>query len=96
MAKKIKSKTKSKRTSALVERVNAIKDIDTGPRLLSKPEVMAIVGASFPTIWQWMREDKFPRARILGGRSMWLSTDIEKFLAELPTRPLKALEDDVA
>ncbi len=58
-------------------------------RLISKAEVLAITGMTFPTIWAWMRAGKFPRSRIVGGKSMWLSTEVEKWLAGLPVRPLK-------
>jgi predicted DNA-binding transcriptional regulator AlpA len=58
-------------------------------RLLSKYEVMTITGLSFPTLWAWMRANKFPRSRIVGGKSMWLSTEIDSWLAGLPVRPLK-------
>jgi uncharacterized protein (DUF3820 family) len=36
-----------------------------------------------------IRAGKFPRARIVGGKSMWLSTEIDAWLAALPERPLK-------
>ncbi len=84
-----KSKSKHRNTSALVERVAALKDADVGPRLLTKPEVIAITGTSFPVIWAWMRDGKFPRSRIVGGRSMWRSDEIDQWLAGLPVRPLK-------
>ena len=58
-------------------------------RLLSKPEVLAIANVTYPTLWAWMRAGKFPRSRVVGGRSMWLSTEVEAWLAELPIRPLK-------
>jgi predicted DNA-binding transcriptional regulator AlpA len=58
-------------------------------RLLSKYEVMTITGLSFPTLWAWMRANKFPRSRIVGGKSKWLSTEIDSWLAGLPVRPLK-------
>jgi prophage regulatory protein len=58
-------------------------------RLLSKPEVMTITGLSYPTLWAWMRAGKFPRSRIVGGKSMWLSSEIDAWLAGLPVRPLK-------
>jgi predicted DNA-binding transcriptional regulator AlpA len=58
-------------------------------RLLSKYEVMTITGMSYPTLWAWMRDGRFPRSRIVGGKSMWLSTEIEEWLAGLPVRPLK-------
>jgi predicted DNA-binding transcriptional regulator AlpA len=58
-------------------------------RLLSKREVLAIVGVSYPTLWSWMRQGKFPRSRVVGGKSMWLITDIETWLAALSVRKLK-------
>jgi predicted DNA-binding transcriptional regulator AlpA len=60
-----------------------------GVRLLDKSEVTAIANVSFPTLWSWMRGGRFPRSRIVGGKSMWLSTEIETWLAQLPLRPLK-------
>ena len=62
------------------------------PRLLDKAEVCAIAGATYPTIWKWMREGKFPRSRVAGGKSMWLSTEIEAWMAALPVRALKGDE----
>jgi predicted DNA-binding transcriptional regulator AlpA len=59
------------------------------PRLLSKSDICAITNVSYPTIWGWMRDGKFPRSRVVGGKSMWLSTEIERWLAALPVRPLK-------
>jgi predicted DNA-binding transcriptional regulator AlpA len=58
-------------------------------RLLDKAEICAITNVSFPTIWSWMRAGKFPRGKIVGGKSMWLSNEIDAWLADLPTRPLK-------
>jgi predicted DNA-binding transcriptional regulator AlpA len=60
-----------------------------GARLLSKREVLAIVGVSYPTLWSMMRAGTFPRSRVVGGKSMWLSPDIEAWLATLPVRKLK-------
>jgi prophage regulatory protein len=59
------------------------------PRLLSRPEVVALTGFSYSWIWQMMRANKFPRSRIVGGKSMWLSSEIDEWLANLPTRKLK-------
>jgi hypothetical protein len=56
----------------------------------------SIVGA-YPTVWAWMRAGTFPRSRIVGGKSMWLSTEVDAWLAELPVRRLKGdLEEAVA
>ena len=70
------------------ERVEAAK-ARHADRLLTKPEVCAIAHVSYPTLWQWMLAGKFPRSRIVAGRSMWLSTEVDAWLAELPVRPLK-------
>jgi predicted DNA-binding transcriptional regulator AlpA len=59
------------------------------PRLLDRHEVCVLAGASYPTVWQWMRAGTFPRSRIVGGKSMWLSTEIEAWMAALPVRRLK-------
>jgi predicted DNA-binding transcriptional regulator AlpA len=58
-------------------------------RLISKSKVLKIVGCSYPTLWAWMRAGKFPRGRVVGGRSMWRSDEIDEWLAGLPIRRLK-------
>ena len=54
-------------------------------QLLSRQEIMAVTGLSYPTLWQWMREGKFPSARIVGGKSMWRATEIDAWINALPT-----------
>jgi predicted DNA-binding transcriptional regulator AlpA len=58
-------------------------------RLLDKHEVLAIANVSYVTLWSWMRVGKFPRSRIVGGKSMWRSDEIQNWLDGLPLRPLK-------
>ena len=58
-------------------------------RLISKPEVLDRVGVTYPTIWAWMREGKFPRSRQLGGKAAWVESEIEKWIKDLPVRRLK-------
>ena len=58
-------------------------------RLLDKHEVCAIAGVTYPTIWSWMRVEAFPRSRVVGGKSMWLSTEVDAWLAALPVRKLQ-------
>jgi predicted DNA-binding transcriptional regulator AlpA len=68
-------------------------------RLLKKSEVLAIAGVTYPSVWTWMRAGTFPRSRIVGGRSMWRSDEIEAWLNGLPLRPLKgdsAIEENTA
>ena len=65
----------------------------TGEHLLDKHEVVALTGRSFPTLWAWMRSGKFPRSRVVGSgrssKSVWLSSEIEAWMAKLPVRRLK-------
>jgi predicted DNA-binding transcriptional regulator AlpA len=65
-----------------------------GPaRLLDRHEILAITNVTYPTVWAWMRAGTFPRSRIVGGKSMWLGTEIEHWLATLPVRRLKGDAD---
>jgi predicted DNA-binding transcriptional regulator AlpA len=87
----------AKKVAALKARVEAAKPRLTD-RLLSKVEVLAIANCTYPTLWDWMCKGKFPRSRIVAGRSMWLSDEVDRWLAELPVRPLKgdATEENTA
>src|SRR6266550_750185 len=71
------------------ERMCAAHQSQGPPRLLDKAQVCAIANVSFPTVWAWMRAGQFPRSRVVGGKSMWLSTAIEAWLDALPVRVLK-------
>jgi predicted DNA-binding transcriptional regulator AlpA len=61
-------------------------------QLLSRAEVIAITGVSYPSLWDWMRRGKFPRSREVGGRAMWLATEIDAWIAALPVKALKPPE----
>jgi predicted DNA-binding transcriptional regulator AlpA len=65
------------------------------PKLLDKATVCSIANASFPTIWKMMRDNMFPRSRVCGGKSVWLSTEIESWMRELPRRQLKGDNDEM-
>jgi predicted DNA-binding transcriptional regulator AlpA len=58
-------------------------------RLLSKAEVCAIANVTFPTLWKWMRDGTFPHARVTGGKSAWLSSEVDTWLNGLEKRALK-------
>ena len=58
-------------------------------RLMSKSEVVTATSTSYVTIWAWMRAGKFPRSRVVGGRSMWLASEVNDWIGRLPTRVLK-------
>ena len=58
-------------------------------RLLSRVEVCERTGKSYPTLWQWMIDGKFPRTRDLNGRPVWLKSEIDEFMRTLPVQKLK-------
>jgi predicted DNA-binding transcriptional regulator AlpA len=58
-------------------------------RLLDKGDVTTIANVSAQTLWAWMRAGTFPRGRIVGGKTMWRSDEIDQWLAGLMVRPLK-------
>lgn len=58
-------------------------------RLLSKVEVLEIVGHTFPTVWAWMRDGRFPRSREVGGKAYWFEHEIDAWLEALPRTKLK-------
>jgi predicted DNA-binding transcriptional regulator AlpA len=65
---------------------------DVGPlpiRLICKSELLKRVPLSFPTIWKMMQQNRFPRARVMGGKSVWIEGEVEDFLAALPLRHYK-------
>ncbi len=50
-------------------------------RVIRKPELLAMVGLSDPTIWRLEKAGKFPRRLRLGGSSCgWLESEIIKWL----------------
>jgi predicted DNA-binding transcriptional regulator AlpA len=65
-----------------------------GERLLSKRQVLDRVGASYPTIWHWMTVGRFPRSRTVGGKVMWLESEVNQWIEALPVARLKG--DDEA
>jgi len=65
---------------------------DVHDRYLSKQEVLAVVGVSYPALWSWMRDGHFPQARVLGtGEGLrtkigWLKSEIDDWIASRPQR----------
>ena len=86
------STNKALRAAQLAQKANAVKvdaDDRAGLQLLSKPEVLDRVGVTYPTLWAWMRQGKFPRSRELGGKAAWIEAEVEAWIAALPVRRLK-------
>jgi predicted DNA-binding transcriptional regulator AlpA len=60
-----------------------------GDRLVYKAETVERTGRTYPTLWAWMCVDKFPRARVVGGRIAWLNSELEAWMESLPKQTLK-------
>jgi predicted DNA-binding transcriptional regulator AlpA len=63
-------------------------------QLYGRREIVALTGLSYPTLWKMACRGEFPRARIVGGKSMWLAVEINAWLAGLPIRRLKGDPND--
>ncbi len=67
-----------------------ILDLNEPLRLLSRPEVLDLVGVSYPTIWSWMQQGKFPRSRKLGDQKVgWLASELKSWIESRPIMRLK-------
>jgi prophage regulatory protein len=67
-----------------------IEDQESVPKLLTKRQVLARICLTYPTIWKWMQEGRFPRAREVGGKSCWVESEINHWIETLPIRRLKS------
>ncbi|MBP2544344.1 helix-turn-helix transcriptional regulator [Acinetobacter guillouiae] len=46
----------------------------------ARPASIGLIGVSEKTIWQWVREGKFPTPIKLGGVTVWRSSDIKAWM----------------
>jgi predicted DNA-binding transcriptional regulator AlpA len=88
-AKKPAAQVEFSEKTAALKAANADKNPSSGLRLLSKPEVLEKIGVSYPCLWSWMRQGKFPRSRELHGKIAWLESEVDSWIANLPVRKLK-------
>jgi predicted DNA-binding transcriptional regulator AlpA len=73
---------------------NAVSADDAKPaRLIGRPEVLDRTGLSYQSIWNSMRAGTFPPARAAGGKSLWLESEIEEWIAARPKRQYKTVEE---
>jgi predicted DNA-binding transcriptional regulator AlpA len=64
----------------------------TGKRLLSKQDVLALIGVSYPALWGWIRDGHFPPARRLGVGDVkrvkigWLESEVFAWIESRPAQ----------
>jgi predicted DNA-binding transcriptional regulator AlpA len=66
--------------------------LETKPtRLLDRVGLLKRVPYSYPTIWNWMRQEppKFPRSRNTGGKAAWLESEVEEWIRNRPVNQFK-------
>jgi len=60
------------------------------PSLLSKKQVLERIPLSFVTIWKMMNAGTFPQSRAIGeNKTVWLESEIDRWILETPPKPLK-------
>jgi predicted DNA-binding transcriptional regulator AlpA len=67
-----------------------------GPHLKDREQVVKLTGFSYPYLLEAMKEGRFPRARRWGNRNVWLSAEVEQWMASLPLSPLTNVNADPA
>jgi prophage regulatory protein len=78
--------------SALTQSKLSADQFASPSRFVFKPEVLDRVGVSYVSLWQWMREGKFPCSREVGGKVAWLESEIDEWIATRPLRKYKNVE----
>jgi predicted DNA-binding transcriptional regulator AlpA len=84
------------RSQKLPRFISADDVLDPKHVLLSKEQMLAIVPLGYPHIWKLMSEERFPRSRAIGGRSVWIKAEIYEWISRLPVRRLKGDAEKVA
>ena len=80
------------------QKIEAVATVKTVPplsepgRLLSRTEVLEIVGVTYPTLWAWVKKGHFPSPRRLGftkqpqGRVGWIEAEVQAWIRALPKK----------
>ena len=60
---------------------NNEKEINVMERFIRKPELLKLLGVSYPTIWRMMKDEEFPKPYKITKRSIgWLSSEVEAWI----------------
>lgn len=63
----------------------------SGDHFLSKRDLEKKVCLTFPYVWRLIRDDKFPKGRAIGSRTVWLNSEVEAWMRERPVREYKPM-----
>ena len=68
---------------------------DEGEGFLSRKQICAITGLSYATLWQMMREERFPVARCISkNRVGWLKSELVAWVRSRPIQIYKHTESE--
>ena len=66
------------------------------PSLVSKPEMLKIVGLSYVSVWGKMTKGLFPRGVMIANKTFWVRSEVEQWHKEfLASAPRQVLKGDV-
>lgn len=58
-------------------------------QIIRLPDVMRKTGASKPTLYKWMREDRFPKPIKIGARAVgWFDSEVNDWIKSRPRAEL--------
>ena len=59
-------------------------------RLLTKGEVLELIGVTYPCLWTWIKNGKFPAGRSIGngkkGHVAWIESEVNDWILSRPRR----------
>src|SRR5262249_32526817 len=87
-----KRKRKGKKAQGRIHPVDDSVVADQSPpgtRLLSKRDILQRINRADATIWKWMQQGLFPRAKDVKGRPYWVEAEIEAWIRGLPIARIK-------
>ena len=86
----MQSKIEAARTAAQ-QQLEAQEPPAAPEKLLTRAEVLSRIPITYPTLWQWTREGKFPPPRYYGSRTFWVASEIDAWIRDMPVRKFKPL-----
>jgi prophage regulatory protein len=70
--------------------MSAPKEESTGTVFLSKAQVLDKIPVTAPTLWNWVRQGKFPKPRaISSNKVVWIQEEVEEWMRSRPVRAYK-------
>jgi predicted DNA-binding transcriptional regulator AlpA len=60
--------------------------VSSSDKYIDKRQLLARVPNSYPTIWKRMKDGKFPKPRVMGGKNVWREEEVNAYLALLDIR----------